>query len=219
MNSDLSDQRSRSVIATYESRRAVLGAIEQGGEQGAKLYVPFDEQVEVGGTRHVAVVLREGKKFNLSGRVTSVRKVGGRPVGFYLLVESPDDRKALGYLHGFCSGTYEPPKRFSTSLECSICTSASKAAGRVRDLSLTGAFVTCRTELSLSKGATIDLEFAGGFFGLGSKRLAAKVIWRGEKNGVPGFGVRFDAGSHSDVLNLMRKHGIGESRAPKRPRR
>jgi hypothetical protein len=193
------------ITAKYSNRRALMGFFTR-DRSDASLFVPSSEPVMV--NRHVRLKATFGdcnRNFYLAGYVQSLREAGGQRIGFNLLIQTPEEQRAISHLIAFCSRNQEPAKRFATSISCTVSAGDATVRARIRDLSMTGAFVATSPSSTVKVGSTIELALKGGFLGLRTTHVPAQVIWQGEKNGTTGFGAEF-LGSSSQLLELLNKH-------------
>jgi hypothetical protein len=74
------------------------------------------------------------------------------------------------------------------------------------DLSQSGAFVATQGVAPVRLGQCVQLATPGEPLGLGRKGLTARVVWKGDKRGQPGFGVIFEGGEAARVGELLARH-------------
>ncbi len=202
----LADERP-TLNVKYSSRRSLLGLADPKPSEPT-LFVPSTERVVVGASLRLKVSFADcGKNFHVTGQVREVRESLGQRTGFTLLVTTAAERRAFTALLAFCARNQEPAKRFSTSIACTVRVGAEQCTGRIRDVSMTGAFIAVNKPSVLKDGATIDVEWRAGFLNLGKTRLKAQVVWRGEKQGAIGIGAQFLDGTQQ-VLAALKKNGV-----------
>jgi len=135
------------------------------------------------------------------------RAADGRPAGFDLTIETPEEFRAWSHLFAYCSRNQSPARRYSTSIQCQVNAGGAKVDGLIRDLSMTGAFVMLSNHGSLPLGSPVTIDVRSGLFGLGKTQLKAQIVWQGRKDNIGGIGASFTNGVQP-VIELMRKRGI-----------
>lgn len=204
------DRGNASVLPVkYPTRRALLASVHREGES-VSLFVPGEAAV----TRNVDVRLKvafgdSNKNYYLSGTVQSVILAGAN-AGFTLGLRTDADRQSFEYAFAYCSKNQQPAARFHSSIDCTVDLGRDKVPARIKDLSLTGAFVASRRFSLLKLGDQLGIDVKGGFLGLGRIHVQGKVVWTGEKNGVPGFGIQF-VGDLQGVRSLLKRQGLAAS--------
>ena len=172
------------------------------------LFVPGSEHVQAGTEVTLEItVAGTDLRFELDGRVR-IQVSGGRE-GPGLGVVFLGERKGVAaQMLADCAGTDAGglETRQQVDVNCLIDLHGKKMKGALKDVSSTGAFISAPKQLASLRGQaelTIQLEPILGRWG--GRVLKARVVWIGEKKGVPGFGVCFlDASAH--VLESLRKH-------------
>jgi hypothetical protein len=191
----------------YSTRLSLL-ALAGREPTGPILFVPTTERIATGTAVRLKVRFGDSSKnFYLGGTVTDAVDTRGSRAGFTLAIQTAADRRAFTHVEAFCSRRQEPARRFQASIPCTLRVRGEKISGRLRDVSMTGAFVTPLGRGAIEDGAAIAIEIKEGWLGLSTRTVKAHVVWRGEKPAGPGFGAEF-FDSSQQVLKLLRKHGF-----------
>lgn len=167
------------------------------------------EEVPVGTVVHLKVTFGgTTHNFYVSGRVVSAGETLQEGNGVNVLIEAPDELKAFEHLVAFCARNQQAARRFPASIDCKVQVGSEAIPAKIRDVSITGAFIAGRQARSLKEGALVQILLKGGLFGLGAPRLTARVVWCGVKRSASGFGAHFEGTPQEEVLELLRKHGL-----------
>jgi hypothetical protein len=109
-----------------------------------------------------------------------------------------EEKKRAAGLIALCAGRplgqgTAAAHRVATNLRCRVAAGRTGSEGAVRDLSLTGAFLTGGKLKEVRPGASVRVCVAGERDRAGREQAwwEAVVVWRGEKHGEVGLGVRF----------------------------
>ena len=181
----------------YASRRALLSAARTEGAV-LSLFVHGSEHVAAGAEVLLEISV-EDLRFELEGRVR-LQRAGGLGIIF-----TGERKRLASQMLATCAGTSELDLRHQVDVRCLIDLHGTKLKGALKDVSCTGAFIRAPrlAELRGHAELTIQLDPIFGFFG--GSVLKARIVWVGEKKGVPGIGVRFLDGS-AHVRERLRKH-------------
>lgn len=196
----------------FASRRAALSSYRIDGPTIA-LFVPTEAAVEVGRRAGLEVSFADcSQTFSLTGQVTWRRAESrgmtlqpGLGIAF-----SGGEKYELARMLAFCAGkpldlgTSGDP-RVSTSIACVLTVDGRALKTRVCDLSTSGAFIALPERTRLAAGREVSVTLEPGWFGLGGKTLAARVVWTGRKGAGHGFGARF-VGPPAQVRPALRKY-------------
>lgn len=194
----------------FPNRRALLTSART--EKGTlSLFVPRNDEVRTGAEVTLDVSV-EGTalRFSLRGVVRQLllNAPGGRQgMGVNFV---GDHKREAAQMLASCAGRAPGDgtaldSRHDVDLRCVVNLPGTRVKAAVKDVSSTGAFIggpllpPVRGDTEL----TIQLE---PFLGLwGGRVLKARVIWVGEKRGVPGMGVRF-LDATAEVRESLKKH-------------
>lgn len=142
------------------------------------------------------VLADSGSEYTLQGRVR-FRRAGTREVepGVSVAFEGDDKRLASEVLARWAGkdprlGSASSVRR-PTSIPCVVRLRDRRVVAEIKDLSSGGAFVTRSRAPAFPVGTEVVLQIEPIFSRWGGKRLAARVVWLGEKHGERGFGMRF----------------------------
>lgn len=202
----------RTLSVPYPSRRAVLTAARA---EGAKmtLFVPLDVSVRVGEALTLDIQIASlDRRFTLTTRVASVggaRNGLAGSAGFSVTFEGSCKREAAEMI-AICAGRAPEQgtsisARFQTRIRCHVRDGAKRLKGFIADLSAGGVFIAVPPPAKVSIGSEVQLLVEPGWFGLGGTCIAARVVWRGVKDGQKGIGVRFTEDG-ARIQSLLRKH-------------
>lgn len=183
------------LVVQFPNRRALLASARTEGGI-LSLFVPRNDEVRTGAEVMLDITV-EGTslRFNLQGQARQLLNAPGARQGMAVTFFGPHKREAAQMLAS-CAGRTPSDgtaldSRHDVDLRCVVKLPGKRLKAAVKDVSSTGAFIGAplMPRLRGDTELTIELE---GFFGMwGGQRLKARVIWVGEKKGVPGFGVRF----------------------------
>lgn len=183
------------LVVQFPNRRALLASARTEGGI-LSLFVPRNDEVRTGAEVMLDITV-EGTslRFNLQGQARQLLNAPGARQGMAVTFFGPHKREAAQMLAS-CAGRTPSDgtaldSRHDVDLRCVVKLPGKRVKAAVKDVSSTGAFIGAplMPRLRGDTELTIELE---GFFGMwGGQRLKARVIWVGEKKGVPGFGVRF----------------------------
>lgn len=195
----------------YPNRRALLANARTEGAV-LSLFVPGSQHVAVGTQVAVDIAVNEATlRFELQGRVrmqVAARGNGQQP-GLSLTFEGEQKRVAARMLAACAGRALESgtalDSRHAVNLRCLVNLRTATLQGGVKDVSITGAFIATPRVSGLRVDDELTIQVDPLFGRWGGSVLRARVIWLGEKRGVPGFGVRFlDVGAH--VRESLKKH-------------
>lgn len=197
---------------TYPTRRAVLASYRLDGTT-LSLFVPTEAEVALGSPILLDVAFGDcSQEFTLRGRVTwrraqarGVRLEAGLGIAFI-----GGEKFAPAQMLAFCAGrplelgTSQDP-RVEAAIPCKVELGKHQLRAHVRDISNGGAFISLKGISGLPVGREVTLRLEPGLFGWGGKILRAKVVWSGDKGGMPGFGARF-VGLPGEVRPALKKY-------------
>ncbi len=190
----------------YANRRALLSSARNEGAV-MSLFVPGSERVQAGTEVSLEIsVAGTELHFYLDGRVR-IQITGPREdPGLGVIFTGERKRLAAQMLSRCAESGATLQVRHEVDVRCLIDLHGVKMKGALKDISATGAFIGAPKKLASLRGhseLTIRLEPILGVFG--GRVLKARVVWIGQKKGVPGFGVCFlDASAH--VKRSLKKH-------------
>ena len=173
------------------------------------IFAPTSEQFPMGTRVLVRIAFSNTKHtFMIAGVVAGLvnSPVYDQP-GMDIAIETDEEQLVFSDFVAFCRGRPRANPRYVTSLDCSLRIEGDVISGVVRDLSITGAFVSVALPKPVEKGALVEIEFKA-LWGLKTLRFAGQVAWSGPKGADAGVGVRF-LGNPLDVIAFMRRHHIG----------
>ncbi|MGA9520783.1 MAG: PilZ domain-containing protein [Myxococcaceae bacterium] len=188
----------RSISVQYPSRRTFLTASRAEGSS-LMLFVPTAEEVRPGELVRLEIQVGSfDRRFELVGRAgspTAVRMGLVREPGFGFSIEGAFKRDAAEMI-ALCAGRTPSLgtaacQRYAADIRCTVQDGSRRLLARVSDLSAGGMFVATQTPGKLAPGTMVEVTFEPRLFGLGGTRVDAKVVWRGKKRGLSGFGARF----------------------------
>lgn len=186
----------------FPTRRHLLSSSRVDGSN-LSLFVPSDRFPATGTPVRLLLSFADSDlRFELIGTVNFHRPVSRgptQPTGIAVSFEGNDKRSASRML-ALCAGKSSElgsasSPRYGKSIDCTLRVGTKKMHAQVRDLSTGGAFVVAPSVIRIRVGAEVEIELSGGFLGIGAKKLAARVVWCGEKYGATGFGARFLGGA------------------------
>lgn len=195
----------------YPNRRALLAAARTEGA-ALSLFVPGSHAVTAGDDVRLEVTIAgTDQRFEVEGHVR-IRVAGdgsARGPGLGVIFRGEQKRAAAEML-GACAGRAAGAgtavdARHDVDVPCVVNHHGHKVAGALRDVSSTGAFIGAPTVASLRGQAELLIQVEPLFGRWGGQVLKARVIWVGEKKGIPGFGVRFLEPS-ALVRERLKKH-------------
>lgn len=197
--------------ARYPHRRALLIAARAEGSN-LSLFVPGAPALSVGAEVKVEVTLGDSPlKFSLQGRVhAQVAAHAGRPESGLSIAFVADEKRKAAEMLAQCAGRSAEhgtalDARHEVEVSCVVELPGEDVKAALRDVSNTGAFVNTSKRSGLKRDQELTLRVNPLFGSFGGKILKARVVWVGEKKGVPGFGVRFlDTKLH--VRESLKKH-------------
>lgn len=197
------------VAIRYRNRRLALSYARAMGA-AITMHVPTMAPAKSGQRVRIHATVDDlSREFVLVGTVVAVLPlVSGKAAGFVVNFEGADKRPAMEML-ALCA---DRPTALGTATcerhlikrRCAFRSGLSRHKGELRDVSKTGAFIAAKQLKHIEPGAVVQLQLAPRFFGLFGGWVTARVIWRGEKNEEPGFGVRFDSGK-VDQAELVKR--------------
>lgn len=195
----------------YPNRRAVLASART---EGAVLsfFVPGWEHVAAGTDVTLVISIENTDlRFELQGRVrlqlAGYTARAQRGLGVALVGEQ---KRAAAQMLASCAGRSLDDgtaldSRHDVNVECLVNLHGTRLKGAVKDVSATGAFINAPRLSALRGEADVTIQLEPLFGRWGGRVLKARVVWVGEKKGVPGFGVRFlDATTH--VRESLKRH-------------
>ncbi len=202
----------RRISVQYPSRRTFLTASRAEGSS-LTLFVPTVEEVRPGELVHLDIQVGSlERRFELIGRAgtpSSVRMGLVREQGFGFSIEGAFKREAAALI-ALCAG--RTPSlgtaachRYPADIRCTVREGSRRLRARISDLSAGGMFVATQTPGKLAPGTMVEVTFEPRLFGLGGTRVDAKVVWRGQKRGLSGFGARF-AENGPGLQRVFRKY-------------
>ncbi len=204
------------MLVRFPSRRSVL-AQSRADHGQLTLFIPTDELRSLGSQLHFVATFGDcDRRFELTGKVVFIRQ--GSPQGYSqrgLLVRfEGQDKRTAAEMFAICAGrspqlgTMET-KRVETKMNCGVRVGHRQYEAQIRDLSARGVFVAAPRIRRVVPGAEIELELSRGFLGIGARKVIAKVVWCGSKNGIEGFGARFRDEAAAEVPALHRALSTG----------
>lgn len=194
----------------YPNRRALLSSA-RAERSVLSLFVPGSAHVAAGSDVTLDITV-EGTalRFELAGRVRlqlAAHGTRGAGLGVAFLGEQ---KRAAAQMLASCAATsaddgptLEP--RHQVDVRCLVNLHGKRLQGALRDVSSTGAFIRAPLLPALHGEAELTIQLEPLFGRWGGRVLKARVIWVGQKKGVPGFGVRFLEAT-SLVLESLKKH-------------
>lgn len=205
------------IQAQYPTRRALLSSARPEGAS-LSLFVPGASLATIGADVLVDISVEGTElRFQLEGRVrtlfTGQASRNGPGLGIALVGEQ---KRAAAQMLALLAGRSLDDgtaldSRHQVDVPCLVNLGGRKVEGKVRDVSTTGAFIGAPRVPSLTDDVKLTIQLEPLFGRWGGRLLTAKVIWVGEKKGVPGFGVRFlDATAH--VRESLRRHFPAQAR-------
>jgi Tfp pilus assembly protein PilZ len=206
MNNDV-----RSLRVQYPSRRSFLSSARAEGS-ALTLFVPVETSVRTSERVRLEVHI-EGVEQDLVvvGKVASMLqpRTAAKEAGFGVEIENEFKRDAAGWI-ARCAGKSPAlgtayTERFPANIQCTIRSGEEKVKAKVADLSLGGAFITPLAATKIRVGSEVQVHLEPGLLGLGGTRIDARVIWRGMKGDLQGFGARF-TGDGLRVQSAVRKY-------------
>jgi serine/threonine protein kinase len=192
----------------FRSKRAVLSAARTNGAS-LTLFIPHPLEVRQGqSVRLFARVGEDERAFDLEGVVLSAATpppFAAKAAGFTLGFQGEAKWRAAQML-AFCAGRpmglgTARTARYQVQVACRVTAAHRSLAGSVMDLSHSGAFVST-DEKPLRPGDRVEVRLDPLLLGLGGRSLDAMVVWKGNKRGRGGFGIRFldPAGCDSTLI-------------------
>ncbi len=183
------------LVVQYPSRRALLASARTEGGV-LSLFVPRNDEVRSGSEVTLDITV-EGTslRFSLQGEVRLLLNAPGPRQGMGVNFVG-EQKRAAAQMVASCAGRAPTDgtaldSRREVDLRCLVNLRGQRVKAAVKDVSSTGAFIGA-AQLPLVRDNTELTIQLNPFLGLwGGRVLKARVIWVGEKNGVPGFGVRF----------------------------
>ena len=184
---------------TYLTRRHALEHSRASGRE-LSLFVATDELPPLKTPVTVEIAIQDSPlRFTLQcvvGFVRSNARGPNQPKGVVVIFESSTHKQQAAAMIAVCAGRpvsegSAGSRRDDAEARCLVHAPRGVFEGIVRDISSTGAFVAGAPVKPLKEGADVELQVKPVFGSLGGQRVSARVMWVGEKYGLPGFGVRF----------------------------
>lgn len=186
------------VDVVYPSRRYVLARLRAEGPSLA-LFAPTDRFVPLGSRVELRIRFADcDAAYELTGTVTFLRQQArglSQDIGIGVTFDG-EDKRAAAQMIAFCAGrppdvgTAQTPRK-ELQLSCVVRLGQRAMSAEVRDLSSSGAFVAATSLPGVRVGSELVLQIAPLFSTFGGRRLEARVMWIGNKQGRAGFGARF----------------------------
>lgn len=194
----------------FRSRRLLLSSARAEGA-ALTLGVPSETWLPEGTQVQVELSLEALERRTLEGVVQASPPAawerGGRQLTVLFRGEA---KRQAAELFAFCAG--RPPEmgtasrpRYRTAIRCRVNARALQLKAEVTDLSATGAFVALRAAPGVRAGDSVELVLGTNLLGIGGSPLEARVMWTGEKGGVPGLGLRF-VGDPARIQPALRRY-------------
>lgn len=195
----------------YPNRRALLASARTEGAV-LSLFIPGSEHVAAGTDVTLAISIESTElRFELQGRVRlQLAGHGARTQPGLGVALVGDQKRAAAQMLAVCAGRSLDDgtaldSRHDVDVVCLVDLHGTRLKGAVKDVSSTGAFIKAPRLSALRGEADVTIRLEPLFGRWGGRVLKARVVWVGEKKGMPGFGVRFlDATAH--VRESLKKH-------------
>lgn len=196
---------------SYPNRRTLLSSARPEGS-ALSLFVPVVQQAPVGSEVLLDISV-EGTalRFQLEGRVRVLftGQVARQGPGLGIALVAEQKRAAAQMLAILAGRSLDDgtalDSRHEVDVRCLVKLRGQKLEGKLCDVSNTGAFIGAPPVPALTDDVKLTIQLEPLFGRWGGRLLNAKVIWVGEKKGVPGFGVRFLDGT-AHVRESLKKH-------------
>lgn len=203
----------------FPNRRALLASARAEGSD-LSLFAAGHDDVPPGSDVKVEItVANTGLVFELEGRVRSqfTSHVGRSGLGISF---GGTHKRAAAQMLAICAGRSTQDgtaldTRHDVDVRCLVTVKGERVRGALKDLSNTGAFIGTRGDAVPPNDAELTIQVEPLFGRWGGRTLKARVVWVGQKKGVPGFGVRFlEAGTM--VREFLRRYFPAPAPAPLR---
>lgn len=193
----------------YPNRRALLASAR--AERGTlSLHIPRGEDLALGSEVSLGIsVDGTALRFELRGQVRLPLNALGARKGLGITFAGPQKRAAAQML-ATCAGRSRDDgtaldSRHDVDLRCLVNLPGTRLRGALKDVSSTGAFIGAQPSSTLRGDTELTIQLEPLFGRWGGRLLKARVIWVGQKKGVPGFGVRF-LDATAQVRESLKKH-------------
>jgi serine/threonine protein kinase len=196
------------ILAHYGSRKQALAASRARGAE-LSLAVPSLDLTPGQSVKLRVSFADSGRTFDVTGSVAREPS----DFGMRVLFTGTEKQRAAEML-AFCAdrtplmGTSQS-RRLPVRIPCKLKSDLSNLSGNVSDLSRTGAFLVLHGRAPLV-GSWVKLCLDPGPLGMGGSSVDVRIVWRGEKQGVPGVGVAFQniSGAPAELIGrYLQKRG------------
>jgi hypothetical protein len=187
------------VDVRFPSRRSVLSSSRADGNQ-LTLFVPTEEPIATGAALRLYCSFGDSDRHFVIVGSAAFRREGdpgpGQNRGVVVQFHDTEQKKSAAEMIAFCAGrapdqgTSTSP-RVPTAIACLVRIGSNTFPAEVKDLSVSGAFVSSAQLSKLKSGTDVSLQLEPRLFGLLGTTLKARLLWSGQKNGRVGFGARF----------------------------
>jgi hypothetical protein len=188
----------------YPSRRALLASARNEG--GAlSLLVPVMKELPIGSQVLLEIrVARTELVFELEGLVR-LQSRQGLGIAF-----TGNEKRTAAVMLATCAGRSaddgtQLDSRHTVDVRCRVTLGDQKVKAWLKDVSNTGAFIMASEFQGVRAGTELTIQIEPLFGLWGGRVVKARVVWGGEKHGVPGMGVRF-LDATAEVRDSLRRH-------------
>ncbi len=179
----------------FPNRRALLASARAEGPE-LSLFAAGTNDIPAGSEVTVLItVANTGLSFELQGRVRMhlTAQFGRQGVGISF---GGIHKRAAAQMLAVCAGRAVDngtslDTRHDVDVRCVVTLEGTRVRGALRDVSNTGAFIGTRGHAVPPNDSELTIQVEPLFGRWGGRTLRARVVWVGQKKGVPGFGVRF----------------------------
>ena len=193
----------------FPNRRALLASARSEGGS-LSLFIPLSQDVAIG-TRVMLDIKVEGTplRFELEGNVRMQLSAPGSRQGLGITFTGTQKRPAAQMLASCAGRALEDgtalDTRHDVDVRCVVNLPGKRLKGALKDVSSTGAFIGAASPSAVRGHTELTIQLEPLFGLWGGSVLKARVIWVGEKRGVPGFGVRF-LDATTQIRERLKKH-------------